>query len=77
MLCQHPELSPESLLDEVALVAKTIGNRAMQRVLHECTQQVRANLLMAALSCLPSEVYSNESILLAIAPDQDQLIFSD
>ncbi|BAY95788.1 MULTISPECIES: PriCT-2 domain-containing protein [unclassified Tolypothrix] len=70
MLCQQPELSPDGLLDEVALVAKTIGNRAMERVLHECTPQVRANLLVAALSCLPTEVYSNESILLAVAPMQ-------
>ncbi|WP_199316463.1 bifunctional DNA primase/polymerase [Tolypothrix sp. FACHB-123] len=58
MLCQQPELSPDGLLDEVALVAKTIGNRAMERVLHECTPQVRANLLIAVLSCLPTEIYS-------------------
>ncbi|BAY95628.1 MULTISPECIES: PriCT-2 domain-containing protein [unclassified Tolypothrix] len=70
ILCQQPELSPDGLLDEVVLVAKTIGNRAMERVLHECTPQVRANLLIAVLSCLPTEVYSNESILLAVAPMQ-------
>ncbi|MBD2168489.1 PriCT-2 domain-containing protein [Calothrix membranacea FACHB-236] len=77
LLCTEPELPPESLLDEVALVAKTIGNNAMRRVLHFCCPQVRVNLLMAALSCLPTEVYSDESILLAIAPAQYQLIFSD
>lgn len=57
-LCQQSESPPEALLNDVAQVATTIGNKAMQRVLHECTPQVRANLLMIVLSCLPSEVYS-------------------
>jgi hypothetical protein len=70
MLLTESESSPGNVLDEVAQVAKTIGNKAMRRVLHFCSPQVRANLLMAALSCLPTEVYSNESILLAVAPVQ-------
>ncbi|UKP01403.1 PriCT-2 domain-containing protein [Nostoc sp. UHCC 0870] len=57
-LCQQSESPPETLLNDIAQVATTIGNRAMQRVLDFCTPQVRANLLMIVLSCLPSEVYS-------------------
>lgn len=68
MLCQQP-LSPlEEKLDDVVQVVTTIGNRAMQRVLDFCTPQVRANLLIIVLSCLPTEVYLNECILRVVAP---------
>ncbi|UKP01369.1 PriCT-2 domain-containing protein [Nostoc sp. UHCC 0870] len=69
-LCQQSESPPETLFNDVAHVVTTIGNRAMQRILHECTPAVRANLLMIVLSCLPSEVYSDQSFFSAFAPVQ-------
>lgn len=68
MLITEEESSPDDVLNEVAQVAQTIGNKAMRRVFHFCTPQVRANLLMIALSCLPTEIYLNECILPVIAP---------
>ncbi|MGJ5676828.1 MAG: PriCT-2 domain-containing protein [Nostochopsis sp.] len=72
MLCKEPELLPEDVLDEVAQVAKIIGSKAMRRVLHFCSPQVRADLLMAALECLPTEIYNDEFILRAVAPVQQK-----
>jgi hypothetical protein len=71
MLLTESESSPENVLDEVVQVAKTIGSTAMRRVLHFCSPQVRASLLMAALSCLPSEVYSKDylNVTLSIASE--------
>ena len=58
MLIAESESSPDPLLDSVAEVAQIIGSTAMRRVLHFCSPEVRASLLMIVLSCLPTEVYS-------------------
>ncbi|QLE60007.1 PriCT-2 domain-containing protein [Nostoc sp. TCL26-01] len=70
MLCQQSESPPENLLNDIAQVATTIGNRSMQRVLDFCTPQVRVNLLMIVLNCLPIDVYECEYILPVVAPVQ-------
>jgi hypothetical protein len=58
MLIAESESSPEDALEHVAEVATIFTNTAMRRVLHNCTSQVRADLLMIILRCLPAEVYS-------------------
>ncbi|MBD2511703.1 PriCT-2 domain-containing protein [Nostoc muscorum FACHB-395] len=58
MLIAESESSPDQLLEGVAEVAEVFSTRAMRRVLHGCTPQVRADLLMTFVSCLPTEVYS-------------------
>ncbi|MHC5747481.1 MAG: PriCT-2 domain-containing protein [Nostoc sp.] len=58
MLIAESESLPDHLLESMAEVAQVFGTRAMRRVLHFCTPQVRASLLMIVLSCLPTEVYS-------------------
>jgi|GEM_PF-2491404 len=58
MLIAESESSPDPLLDSVAEVVQIIGSTAMRRVLHFCSPEVRASLLMIVLSCLPTEVYS-------------------
>jgi hypothetical protein len=70
MLITESESSPDLLLESVAEVAQVFGSTAMRRVLHFCSPQVRADLLMTFFRCLPTEVYSNESILRAVAPMQ-------
>ncbi len=63
MLIAESESLPDHLLEGVAEVAEVFGTRAMRRVLHRCSPAVRASLLMIVLSCLPTEVYSDQSIL--------------
>jgi hypothetical protein len=58
MLITESESSPDDALKHIAEVATTITNTAMRRILHSCTPQVRADLLMIILRCLPTEVYS-------------------
>ncbi|BBD70982.1 hypothetical protein NIES4072_73830 [Nostoc commune NIES-4072] len=58
MLIAESESSLSSVQEGVAEVAQVFDTRAMRRVLHFCTPQVRASLLMIVLSCLPTEVYS-------------------
>ena len=58
MLIAESESSPEDTLEHVAEVATIFTNTALRRVLNFCTPQVRADLLMIVLSCLPTEVYS-------------------
>jgi hypothetical protein len=58
MLIAESESSPDHLLESMAEVAQVFSTRAMRRVLHFCTPQVRADLLMTFVSCLPTEVYS-------------------
>jgi hypothetical protein len=58
LLIAESESLPDPLLESVAEVAQIIGSTAMRRVLHFCSPEVRASLLIAALGCLPSEVYS-------------------
>ncbi|OYD99926.1 PriCT-2 domain-containing protein [Nostoc sp. 'Peltigera membranacea cyanobiont' 232] len=67
MLIAESESSLPTSLDGVAEVTEVLGSTAMRRVLHSCCPAVRASLLMIVLSCLPTEVYSNESILRAVA----------
>ncbi|MHC5823150.1 MAG: PriCT-2 domain-containing protein, partial [Nostoc sp.] len=64
MLIAESESLPDHLLESVAEVAQVFGTRAMRRVLHRCSPQVRASLLMIVLSCLPTEVYS-----ISVSPD--------
>ncbi|HYX16200.1 MAG TPA: PriCT-2 domain-containing protein, partial [Nostoc sp.] len=70
LLIAESESSLPTLLGGVAEVAEVISSRAMRRVILTCGTQVRAYLLMAVLNCLPSVVYSNESILRTVAPVQ-------
>jgi hypothetical protein len=58
MLIAESESSPDHLLEGVSEVAEVFSTRAMRRVLNFCTPQVRADLLMIVLSCLPTEIYS-------------------
>ncbi|MHC5611825.1 MAG: PriCT-2 domain-containing protein, partial [Nostoc sp.] len=58
MLIAESESLPDHLLEGVAEVAEVFSTRAMRRVLHFCTPQVRADLLMTFFRCLPTEVYS-------------------
>ena len=58
MLIAESESSPDHLLESMAEVAQVFSTRAMRRVLHFCTPQVRADLLMTFFRCLPTEVYS-------------------
>ena len=58
MLIAESESLPDHLLEGVAEVAEVFSTRAMRRVLNFCTPQVRADLLMIVLSCLPTEIYS-------------------
>lgn len=57
-LIAESESSLPTVQEGVAEVAQVIGSTAMRRVLNFCTPQVRADLLMIVLSCLPTEVYS-------------------
>ncbi|MEH2254508.1 hypothetical protein [Nostoc sp.] len=61
LLIAESESSPEDALEHVAEVATIFTNTAMRRILHNCTPQVRADLLMIILRCLPTEVYSDLS----------------
>ncbi|WP_242060939.1 hypothetical protein [Nostoc sp. ATCC 53789] len=70
MLITESESSPDYLLESVAEVAQVVGTRAMRRVLHFCDIRVRVDLPMTFFRCLPTEVYSNESILRAVASMQ-------
>ncbi|MFW9263534.1 hypothetical protein [Nostoc sp. CALU 546] len=63
MLIAESESSPDHLLEGVAEVAEVLGTRAMRRVLHRCSPQVRASLLMTFVSCLPTEVYSDFALV--------------
>ncbi|QHG21154.1 PriCT-2 domain-containing protein [Nostoc sp. ATCC 53789] len=58
MLIAESESSLPTSLDGIAEVTEVLGSTAMRRVLHRCSSQVRASLLMIVLSCLPTEVYS-------------------
>ncbi|MEA5606285.1 DNA primase, partial [Nostoc sp. UHCC 0252] len=66
MLIAESESSPEDTLEHVAEVATIFTNTALRRVLNFCTPQVRADLLMIVLSCLPTEVYSDFAPLPAV-----------
>ncbi|TVP55484.1 MAG: DNA primase [Nodularia sp. (in: Bacteria)] len=59
LLVTESESSPEDALKHIAEVAISVTNTAMRRILHHCTPEVRANLLMIILRCLPIEVYSD------------------
>ncbi|MBD6620427.1 DNA primase [Komarekiella sp. 'clone 1'] len=62
MLITESESSPQTVLDEMAQVAQIIGSRAIRQVILSLRPQVRAYLLMAFVSCLPSEVYLNDCV---------------
>ncbi|MBL0942382.1 MAG: hypothetical protein IBJ00_06645 [Alphaproteobacteria bacterium] len=66
-LINEAQSSPEDALKHIAEVATSVTNNAMRRILHSCTPQVTADLLMIILRCLPAEVYSDQSILNAVA----------
>ncbi|MBD2564294.1 hypothetical protein H6G95_27550 [Nostoc linckia FACHB-391] len=68
LLIAESESSPEEdALEHVAEVATIFTNTAMRRILHSCTPQVRADLLMIILCSLPAEIYSDQSILSSVA----------
>jgi hypothetical protein len=73
LLIAESESSPEDALKYIAEVATSITTTAMRRVLNFCTPQVRADLLMIILSCLPTEIYSDQSILSAVTSSADGL----
>ncbi len=68
ILITESESAPKDALEHIAEVATTLSHAAMRRILNFCTPQVRANLLMIILSCLPSEVYSDQSLISVFAP---------
>ena len=70
LLIAESESSPEDALEHVAEVATIFTNTEIRRVLNFCTPIVLADLLMIILRSLPTEVYSDQSILSAVAPMQ-------
>ncbi|MBD2246798.1 PriCT-2 domain-containing protein [Nostoc sp. FACHB-888] len=70
MLIAESESSPEDALEHVAEVATIFTNTALRRVFNFCTPIVLADLLMIILRCLPTEVYSDQSILSAFGLSQ-------
>ncbi|MBW4565659.1 MAG: hypothetical protein KME32_32175 [Mojavia pulchra JT2-VF2] len=67
------ESSPDNALKYIAEVATSVTNTEMQRILYSCTPAVRADLLMIILRCLPTEIYSDQSILSAVARSANEL----
>ncbi|MBD2731221.1 PriCT-2 domain-containing protein [Nostoc sp. FACHB-892] len=70
MLIAESESSPEDALEHVAEVATIFNKTALRRVFNFCTPIVLAELLMVILRCLPTEVYSDQSILSAFGLSQ-------
>ncbi|MBD2533256.1 PriCT-2 domain-containing protein [Nostoc flagelliforme FACHB-838] len=70
MLIAESESAPEDALEHVAEVATIFTNTALRRVFNFCTPIVLADLLMIILRCLPTEVYSDQSILSAFGLSQ-------
>ncbi|MBD2565492.1 MULTISPECIES: PriCT-2 domain-containing protein [Nostoc] len=66
MLIAESESSPEDALEHIAEVATIFTYTALRRVFNFCTPIVLADLLMIVLRCLPTEVYSDQSILSVI-----------
>jgi hypothetical protein len=63
MLIAESESSREDALEHVAEVATIFTNTALRRIVQHCTPQVRADLLMIILRCLPIEVYSDVALV--------------
>ncbi|MBL1203739.1 MAG: hypothetical protein FWK04_32905, partial [Nostoc sp. GBBB01] len=57
-LIDASESSHEDALTHIAEVATVLTNTALRRIVDFSTPQVKADLLMIILRCLPSEVYS-------------------
>jgi hypothetical protein len=72
-LITESESSPDNALKYIAEVATSVTNTEMQRILYSCTPAVRADLLMIILRCLPTEIYSDQSILSAVARSANEL----
>ncbi len=68
LLITESESSPEDALQYIAEVATIFTNTALRRVFNFCTQIVLADLLMIILRCLPTEIYSDQSIQACYCP---------
>ncbi|MBN3945545.1 MAG: PriCT-2 domain-containing protein [Nostoc sp. NMS7] len=73
LLITESESSPEDTLKYIAEVATSITNTEIRRILHHCTPQVRADLLMIILRSLPTEVYSNLPLASVFVRSANQL----
>ncbi|RCJ16272.1 DNA primase [Nostoc sp. ATCC 43529] len=58
-LIDESESSPEDALKHIAEVATVITMKQLQRIVDFSSPQVKADLLMIILRCLPTEVYSD------------------
>jgi hypothetical protein len=58
-LINESESSPEDALKHIAEVATVLTVKQLRRIVDLSTPQVKADLLMIILRCLPNEVYSD------------------
>ncbi|MBD2255405.1 PriCT-2 domain-containing protein [Nostoc parmelioides] len=65
-LINEAEASPEDALKHIAEVATVITVTQLRRIVDFSTPQVKADLLMIILRCLPTEVYSDFAPLQAV-----------
>ncbi|MBD2532587.1 hypothetical protein H6G97_24575 [Nostoc flagelliforme FACHB-838] len=69
MLIAESESSPEEdALEHVAEVATIFTKTALRQVFNFCTPIVLADLLMIIFRCLPTEIYSDQSIQACYCP---------
>ncbi|MEJ1934815.1 hypothetical protein WDZ92_31835, partial [Nostoc sp. NIES-2111] len=69
-LVTESESSPEDALKHIAEVVTVLTVTQLRRIVDFSTPQVKADLLMIILRCLPAEVYSDQSILSAFSLSQ-------
>nr|WP_322666798.1 hypothetical protein [Dendronalium sp. ChiSLP03b]MDZ8209292.1 hypothetical protein [Dendronalium sp. ChiSLP03b] len=65
-LIDEAESSPSDALNHIAEVATVITMTKFRRIVDFSTPQVKADLLMIILRCLPTEVYSDFAPLQAV-----------
>ncbi|MHC0067617.1 hypothetical protein ACWATR_32770 [Nostoc sp. UIC 10890] len=65
-LIDEAESSPEDALNHIAEVATVLTMTKLRRIVDFSTPQVKADLLMIILRCLPTEVYSDFAPLQAV-----------
>jgi hypothetical protein len=69
-LIDESESSPEDALTHIAEVATVLTVTQLRRVVDFSTPQVKADLLMVILRCLPTEVYSDQLLVSVLAQVQ-------
>ncbi|MBD2683070.1 hypothetical protein H6H03_37075 [Nostoc paludosum FACHB-159] len=65
-LINEAESSAEDALTHIAEVATVLSPTVLRRIVNFSTPQVKADLLMIILRCLPTEVYSDFAPLQAV-----------